>query len=696
MKGLDEVSAAGLQAGPLTVGSWASGPLAGYPWTRRHLFGPLVRVVLVFSLLCSPALGFGQAAERGQAVEYAREEGQFKLGLLEPLSMASGSEEERSDSAAAGEISAPAEAAAIAEFALQRIAEIQGIPYRFIDTTNQQVLNQYPLIVMAQAPSNAALDAAWREALYSYVEDGGVLFVPGNPGSELFPLLGLRSIDSHKLRTRLRFVEEYLPARTGTEAGTRAEAGAGATGEPAFAYIDHPREREISLGNGEKDVYRRVIWSHGAQSDGMAEVLARFDDGSAAMLRNYYGRGVVYYFGLSFAESVLLPQTGGDYEAQRSFVNTVEPSADVVMLLVKALYENTVPLAVYKSAIPQARPTALLLSHDVDAQTSFVDSLKYAALAEEFGARATFFINTKYYENWMDIAYYSLPANQRAIRELARRGHEIGSHTVAHAREFDEAPEGTPRVDFSSYTPQKQITVNGEVRVSKQLLDRDVPQQNTVSFRAGYLAFPPELISVLDATGYRYDSSFSANDVLTTFPYFALPQRQPGAEQSQIIEIPVTFDDAVGYLTTETEAPAVQQWKQVVQAHAKNETISVLLIHPSDSRRKTYKLDAQRELMEYAANLDAWMGSIGQFGDFWRSRHQLAITKVRQSSRGSRGPAVRLAIHLSQPMQALHPLTGLVVPGEYPPEAVLVLDSTGTEVPVKARSAGGKLYLQLR
>lgn len=628
-----------------------------------HIGRELARAALVLSLLCTPALGAAQQnnADQGKS--------QFKLGLLRPLSGI------QSADAADGESTESTEAA-IDEFALQRIADIQGIPYSFISTPH--ALDRYPLIVMAQAPSNAELDAAWREALYSYVENGGVLFIPGKPGSELFPLLGMRSIDSHRQRSRLRFAKEYIGR------------------EPAFAYIDHPREREISLGNGEKQVYEKVIWSHGAEPDGMAEVLAHFEDGSAAMLRNYYGRGVVYYLGLSFAESVLLPQTGGDYEAQRAFVNTVEPSVDVVMLLIKALYENTVPRAVYKSAVPQARPTALLLSHDVDAQTSFVDSLKYAALAEEFGARATFFINTKYYENWMDIAYYSVPDNQQALRELARRGHEIGSHTVAHALEFDEAPAGSPQVDFSSYVPQEQITVNGEVRVSKQLLDRDVPQQDTVSFRAGYLAFPPELISVLDAAGYRYDSSFSANDVLTTFPYFALPERRPGADQSQIIEIPVTFDDAVGYLTTETEEPAVQQWKEVVRAHANNETISVLLIHPSDSRNATYKLEAQRELMNYAESLNAWMGGLGEFGNFWRARHRLSISDVRESGESGSGPGAGLTIELSKPTRELHPLTGIVVPGRYQAEDISVVDSDGSQVPVRIREAAGKLYMQLQ
>jgi hypothetical protein len=43
--------------------------------------------------------------------------------------------------------------------------------------------------------------------------------------------------------------------------------------------------------------------------------------------------------------------------------------------------------------------------------------------------------------------------------------------------------------------------------VSKERLDRDLPDQQTVSFRAGELALPPRLIEALEATGYRYDSS---------------------------------------------------------------------------------------------------------------------------------------------------------------------------------------------
>lgn len=554
------------------------------------------------------------------------------------------------------------EAAAVSELALRRIAESQGLPHRFIDSPEE--LGGYPLAVLAEAPSNKDLDPRWTEALYAYVEEGGALLAPGRPGSELYPLLGIRDLSSKRTRTRLEF----------------------SGSDPALAYVDHPRERVLSLGNGERTVYPEVIWSHGAESDGSGEVLARFEDGSAALTRNYYGRGTVYFLGVSLAETVLLPQSGGDYEAQREFVNAVEPSADAILLIVKAMYEEYVPRAAYLSPIPRARPTALVLTHDVDAQSSFLDSLKFAALAEEFGARSTFFINTKYFKDSMDIGYYLIPENLRAVRELARRGHEIASHTVAHSKEFDRAPLGDPGVRFADYRPDKRITVHGEARVSKELLDRDVKGQDTVSFRSGYLAFPESLIPTLQAAGYRYDSSFSANDALTTFPYFALPLRKPGAEQSEVLEIPVTLDDALGFLTKARVEEAESRWREVVKAHADNESVTVLLVHPSDTRGETYKLKAQRSVMEYARSLDAWMGCLKDFGDFWTARAGTEIASVQADGRS-------LEIRLSVPSSQLHPWIGIAVPKAARYDSVRVLDSSGSPLPFRARVSGGKLFL---
>ena len=91
---------------------------------------------------------------------------------------------------------------------------------------------------------------------------------------------------------------------------------------------------------------------------------------------------------------------------------------------------------------------------------------------------------------------------------------------MSHYKQFSKVEEGDPGVTFKTYDPRKQITVQGEVRVSKELLERDVPGLNTLSFRAGDLEFPHILIRVLEEADYRYDSTYSANDVLTAVPLF--------------------------------------------------------------------------------------------------------------------------------------------------------------------------------
>ena len=570
----------------------------------------------------------------------------FKLALIRPI----GSQGEK---------------AAIDWTALRRIPEIMGIPHSEITAPGE--LRDYSAAILAAGPANNLLTSVWREALYSFVDKGGVLLIPGPVGSQLYPLMGIESIKSNKLREEITFNDRNA--------------------DPVLGYINHPNETTISLGNGNEKIYSQVIWSHGATPDPMADTLAVFPDGSAALLRNYYGRGVTYYLGVSFEETVMLPQTGGDYEAQRLFVNSVEPSADVIMLLVKAFYQEYVPFPVCLTATPEARSTALLLSHDVDAQTSFADSLKFASLAEEFGTRATFFINTKYFTDAMDIGYYTVPANIRAVRELARRGHEIGSHTVTHSLQFTSAPPGTPDIDFARYQPQKGITINGEVRVSRELLDRDINGQNTRTFRAGYLAFPPELISILESSGYSYDSSFSANDVLTSFPYFAFEERRPGAAESEIIEIPVTLDDALEFLTEKTKYKAAAQWKEVVDANADNGSITVLLVHPSDTRNQSYKLEAQRDLMNHAAEIGAWMGPMKDFGDFWRSRHATRITTI-EKARGS------ITLKLNLPEEKIHPLTGFELPNGVP--QIILQDSNGHSLPLTIRRENRKTYVSLQ
>ncbi|MGQ9631828.1 MAG: polysaccharide deacetylase family protein [bacterium] len=548
--------------------------------------------------------------------------------------------------------------------ALRRIFDILGIPYDVLTAPSE--MGDYKVVYSGGALTNLALSAEGVNRLYDYVERGGVLVSAGELGNKFYSLFG---------------VEEHLPSR-----GRYRLSFVGK--DVSLKYIDHPNERTISLGNGEKHLHDEVIWSHGYRLSGGAIPLALFDDGSVGFFVNSYGRGRAYLLGLTYTESVLLPQIGKDYEAQRKYVNSFEPSADVVVLLLKAIYEANVSPFVYLSTVPYAKPTALILSHDVDAQTSFVDSLKYADLEERYGVRSTFFENTKYFADWMDVGYYD-GENVEAIRELKRRGWDIGSHTVSHYKKLSSAPEGDPNVAFASYDPAKQVTVQGEVKVSKELLDRDIPGQRTISFRAGDLQFPPMLIRVLEEAGYLYDSSFSANDVLTALPFRALRERNLGSSESNVMEIPVTLDDSMGYLTPETVSEVVKAWTEIAQANADNEAITVLLIHPSDTRTKTYKLEAQEVLMKKIVEVGGWMGDLTTFGEFWRERDALNFD-AHIDGRGN------LVIEVEGREADLNPMMGFVVGKGPEVRGVMVKDSGGSVLDYLSSERNGKLRLGRR
>jgi peptidoglycan/xylan/chitin deacetylase (PgdA/CDA1 family) len=547
--------------------------------------------------------------------------------------------------------------------ALARMFSTLGIRAEVLSAAGApQALDAYRVVFAAGALRNAEAASGLANALYDYVEAGGVLVYAGEAGSVLYPLFGVTGRSASRSRLRLTFSGQ----------------------DTALSLLAHPRLREISLGNGQPPFFKEVIWSHGAALDAGACALGRFEDGSVGFSVNVYGRGRAYLLGLSYTESVLLPQTGGSYNAERQYVNGIEPSADALLLLLKAVWANAVSPAVCLATAPYARPTALLLTHDVDAQTSFVDSLKFAGLEKKYGVKSTFFINTKTFSDEMDIDYFNVPENREAVRQLGRLGWDVGSHTVAHSRKLASAPEGQPGVTRRSYDPRRGLTVWGEVKVSKELLDAELPGRATVAYRSGELAFPPSLIRILQAAGYLYDSTYSANAVLTAFPFLALEEQHVRARESAVVEIPVTLDDSQGFLTPATLPGAVQKWTEVLRANARYGGITVLLIHPSDTRTQDFKLRAQESLMQEAVRLGAWMGDLSTFGRFWARRAALEFA-AGLAADGTL--EIRVAVREAD----LEPALGFEVGGFT--GTVRVVDSQGRLLDFSATTREGRVYL---
>jgi peptidoglycan/xylan/chitin deacetylase (PgdA/CDA1 family) len=528
--------------------------------------------------------------------------------------------------------------------AVENALEMLGVPYETTHAFASAV--RAPMVVLAGTLTNVSVSPANRERLYSFVESGGVLLATHVQGDQFFPLFGVAAFSTTRENFRLRFMDSSVDA--------------------ALHYINRPEERDIVLGDPKR--YREFNWTTQYKPAGAA-TLGKFPNGAAAFIRNYYGRGIAYSLGLSFNDSTLRLGLGQSYEAESQWANVFAPSADVIRMLLRAVYESSVHPFVLIHTIPDGLETALLLSHDIDARESFRNSIAFAALEQRYGATSTFFVTTKYFSDTTDSDYYTRE-NSGYLRELFARGFDLGSHTVSHLKTFNRFPLGDPGVRFATYRPLVAPTVFGEVLVSKELLERDIPGQHTIAFRAGELSHPPQLIHALEKVGYLVDSTRAAGSTLTNYAYRPLREAHLGSSVSSMIEVPVTLDDSMGYLTPASFDQAVAQWTAIVAANAENNNITCLLIHPTDT---TYKLAAEERLLQACRPKPVWIGSVTRFGLFARARAAVRVAAFATEN--------QILLRLNQPRAELPP--GLTLALEAGPRwtAIAVRDREGADVP---------------
>jgi hypothetical protein len=469
-----------------------------------------------------------------------------------------------------------------------------GIPF-FITRDLPQAL-RHRLVILYPSVDSHTFTGLQADLLTTFVQKGGYIFAQNVFWGGLQNLFGFRSFAPSRKRYHLAFSE---------------------TKDPVTKYLNRPEERETQLGS---DHFPEIIWSNGYVSAPGAEALAHFDDGSAALLTNSVGDGKVYLLGLSLLDVVLRNQNNRDYEAQRHYVNTFEPGADVWLLVLRAWYETYGKGWVRLSTIPGGQRSALLLSHDVDWENSFAPGLDFARMEKANHASSTFFIQTKYVDDANSKAFFFAP-NTDTLRQLNAGGSTMGSHSIIHSRGFNKFELGSGHETYSNYQPRglgfdtaSGATVFGEVRVSKELLDGEIPGQDTTFFRAGHLRVPVSLPEALERSGYQFDSSFTADDVLSNFP-FALPRGLGFEEDSDIYEFPVTIEDeeSPGF------ANRVPQALQVILANAENGAVSVVLIHSNES---LLKAAAEQELLRQMPP-DIIKTDMLTFAKFWRARDRL-------------------------------------------------------------------------
>lgn len=495
-----------------------------------------------------------------------------------------------------------------------------GIPFFFTSEFDRAIAHSCLFIYPEVDGSTFTPDQVKK--LAAFVQSGGSIFAQNVFAGGLKPLFGFRDVQAARTRHRVEISGQ---------------------GNPLFQYLNRPEEGEIPLA-GEQAA--TLFATNGYTSDGSSQVWAKFDDGSAAMLAKNTGQGTALLSGVSFDDVILRSQCNRHYQPYRAYVNTFEPGGDVWLLMLRAWYEHYAPGAVRLATIPQGKRSWLMLSHDVDWENSVLPMLDFAEMESRHHTNSTFFMQAKYISDMNGRAFFR-GSNLRVLSRLVAMGFDVESHTVVHARGFNQFEPGTGQENYANYRPHMEKTgraegasVLGEVRVSKELIDAAIPGHHTVFFRAGHLRFPPTLAQALVECGYEFDSSFTAPDVMSNFPY-ALTYDQDFAHQSPVYEFPVTIED-------EADPPLAERIRnalEVIQENAENGAVSVILIHTNDPKTK---VPAEDDLL---TRLPADIGTSDMlsFARYWRARDRLVWTVAR----GKDAQEVTLTVRSSEPASGL-------------------------------------------
>ena len=145
------------------------------------------------------------------------------------------------------------------------------------------------------------------------------------------------------------------------------------------------------------------------------------------------------------------------------------------------------------------------------------------------------------------------------------------------------------------------------------------PASGLSSFRPGYLSYPFQLPEALQATGYLYSSSVTANACLTHLPHQTTFSRQ-GESLTPVYEFPVTIEDEeLPRLGDRFEAESA-----VIAKIAAHHGLVVILIHPDIL---DHKLAFEQQLIARWKGR-AWMPDLEEFGAWWRARDKADIDVI--------------------------------------------------------------------
>ncbi len=476
---------------------------------------------------------------------------------------------------------------------LAHALETIGVPF-MITRDYSEAVKHHTLIVYPVV-SGKVLSSEALHALVNFAHSGGTLVANDVLGGGLNQVFGF----TDALPSRTRFFVQFVPTSL------------------TSTFTDS-LERTIRLGDPlrQKEALGTIGYTN------VSSPVARFEDGTAAITRRVFdGGGSAIALGVDIGALCLLSHDGRDEFIARQYADGYEPVLDVFLRLLRHIYVSSSPDAITLGTVPEGCSLTVLFTHDIDYRYSLGNALTWAKFESENSIPATYFMQTKYITDWEDIAFFDSLAMVQ-LHALDSMGMEIGSHTVAHARTFNTMPTGSGDERYPAYRPRIisadstiGATVMGELRVSKFLIETAIGKP-IVSFRPGYLRNPQVLPQALAASGYKYSSSFTADNALSHLPLHLNWNRQPG-EETNNFDFPVTIED-------EELPPLMERLPEALHIADRLSIyggLFVVLLHTNVIHPK---IDFERELWD-SLKSRAWFGTVRQFGDFWASRSAATV-----------------------------------------------------------------------
>lgn len=472
-----------------------------------------------------------------------------------------------------------------------------GLPFRIVSTIDDALQHEVILVYPSMTGSNTP--PATLAALAQHVRNGNSLIAFSVIGGGMPAIFGFESTSERDDLLSLEFnVSEF----------------------PSDFFLDSV-ESTIPLSPQDNDSPHAGVSYHGLKH----EPLATYDDGSAAITHNFFDAGDnvghAYAIGLDFGHYIMRAHNARFFRLAGAYVNDYQPKLDSLLRFIAKVYREGDDEAIELLSVPFNKEFTALLTHDIDFNRSILNVAAYADMEHSLGVPATYFIQTKYITDYNDSRFFDL-SSETILNRIEQQGMEIASHSVSHSNEFQNMVIGSGTETYPDYRPfvvdfetETGGSIAGELRVSKFLLET-FSEQDVISFRPGHLSLPQKLPEILQATGYKFSSSITANSALTHLPYRTTFARDYNSE-TDIFEFPITIEDEYGRLGDRLDEAIL-----VANRISQHGGLVNILIHTDIL---DHKLEFERAFISEFRDR-AWFSTVREFGSWWAVRDSTTVS----------------------------------------------------------------------